>query len=316
MRSSTAGLVVLSAVLAALAVGCGGAKKAEPEPVQETPDVRTLPDWVSSHLEQRDGDVFGLIFGTSDHAPGPNRASFVITRPDNSIVQVPEANVFFGLPGWKQPMEARARLVPLEPHIDPPGAAPHDHPDATDLYVANVRFPQPGRYWFVVEPKDSAERGAGLLTVKKTTFSPAIGSKAIPSDNPTLAEAPPLKITTASPPDLTLLRHSVADSLRAQAPFVVAFATPLFCQTRTCGPAVETLQTVQKRFARSGVRFIHIEVYEDNDPKKGTNRWMQEWGLRTEPWVFVVDRKGLVRAKFEGAVSVGELEDAVRRHLL
>ena len=55
---------------------------------------------------------------------------------------------------------------------------------------------------------------------------------------------------------------------------------------------------------------------EDNDPKLGTNRWVQEWNLPTEPWIFLVGADGLIKAKFEGAVSVDELERAVREHLL
>jgi hypothetical protein len=42
---------------------------------------------------------------------------------------------------------------------------------------------------------------------------------------------------------------------------------------------------------------------------------MRQWGLRSEPWTFVVGRDGRVKAKFEGSVSVQELESAVRRLL-
>ena len=65
-----------------------------------------------------------------------------------------------------------------------------------------------------------------------------------------------------------------------------------------------------------GVRFIHVEVYKDNDPAKGYNRWMRQWGLTTEPWVFLVGRDGRVKAEFEGSVSVAELTAAVRQLLL
>jgi hypothetical protein len=41
------------------------------------------------------------------------------------------------------------------------------------------------------------------------------------------------------------------------------------------------------------------------------NRWVKEWNLPSEPWVFVVGRDGRVAAKFEGAVSVPELTAAV-----
>ena len=69
---------------------------------------------------------------------------------------------------------------------------------------------------------------------------------------------------------------------------------------------------MRRRFEGDGVRFIHVEVYTDNDPQKGVNRWMKEWKLPSEPWVFVVDGEGVIRSRFEGSASVDELADAVR----
>jgi hypothetical protein len=110
-----------------------------------------------------------------------------------------------------------------------------------------------------------------------------------------------------------LLRVSVAQALAAKRPFVVTFSTPLFCQTRTCGPVVQVVQSVAKRWQPRGVDFIHIEIYKGNDPAKGTNRWVNEWGLQSEPYTFVVDGAGVIRAKLEGAFSAAELEAAVKR---
>jgi hypothetical protein len=67
----------------------------------------------------------------------------------------------------------------------------------------------------------------------------------------------------------------------------------------------------RKEFAARGVRFIHVEVYTDNDPDKGVNPWMREWNLQTEPWVFVVDADGKIAAKFEGSASADELRAAI-----
>ena len=64
------------------------------------------------------------------------------------------------------------------------------------------------------------------------------------------------------------------------------------------------------------MRFIHVEVYEDNDPAKGYNQWMGEWKLPTEPWTFLVAANGKIADRFEGTVSVDELETAVREKLL
>jgi glutathione peroxidase-family protein len=43
---------------------------------------------------------------------------------------------------------------------------------------------------------------------------------------------------------------------------------------------------------------------------------MREWGLASEPWVFLVRADGRVKAKFEGSVSEAELATAIRAHLL
>ena len=59
-----------------------------------------------------------------------------------------------------------------------------------------------------------------------------------------------------------------------------------------------------RRFSRRDIRFIHVEIYKDNDPAKGFNRWVGQWHLPTEPWVFLVGRDGKIKSKFEGSVSV------------
>ena len=58
-----------------------------------------------------------------------------------------------------------------------------------------------------------------------------------------------------------------------------------------------------KQWQPSGVDFIHIEIYKDNDPAKGTNHWVDQWKLPSEPFTFVVDRTGVIRERFEGAFS-------------
>ena len=80
-----------------------------------------------------------------------------------------------------------------------------------------------------------------------------------------------------------------------------SFATPEFCASRTCGPVVDVVEATQRRWGDTPVRFIHVEVFEGNDPAQGTNRWVKEWGLPTEPWTFLVGRDGRVEARLEGA---------------
>src|SRR5262249_22484857 len=123
-------------------------------------------------------------------------------------------------------------------------------------------------------------------------------------------------LTTTNPPDRALLRYSVAASLAAHRAFVLTFASSQLCASPTCAPVVDVVDAARKRFTSSGVRFIHVEVFQDNDPHRGYNRWMRQWRLPSEPWTFLVGRDGRVKGKFEGAVSVTELVAAVRKTLL
>ena len=117
-------------------------------------------------------------------------------------------------------------------------------------------------------------------------------------------------------PDPELYRSSVAGALADHAPFVLVFATPKYCTSRTCGPVVDVVSAVRRLHPKSGIRFIHVEIYKDNDPAKGVNQWVTQWNLPSEPWVFVVGPDGKVRDRFEGTVSVRELDASLRKHLL
>jgi hypothetical protein len=304
------------AVLAGLLAACsGGSGDTESSPATEK--GAQLPSWVKQALSAKSGPDVAATMGSSDFAVGDNRVVFLVVRENGALVQSPTATIEYAGEG-EAPRTAKAILQPLgaQEHAHENEVEPHDHLDATDVYVAHVQTPKPGRHWFVADPAGEKIQAVGTLEVQKQSISPALGAKAPASDNPTLASAPAKDITTARPPDTELLRYSIADSIQAQVPFVVVFATPAFCVSRVCGPTVEVVEKVAKKFDRGGVRFIHVEIYTDNDPKKGFNRWVQEWNLPTEPWVFLVDGAGAISGKFEGAVSVSELESAVREDLL
>ena len=201
--------------------------------------------------------------------------------------------------------------------IGVPGVSERALGGVSKIYVAGFRVPRAGKYVMVAEPVGAHVQGVADLDVRDETIMPAVGSKAFPSHTPTIASTGGdfAALTTQSPPDKGLLRYSVADSLAAHVPFVVAFATPAFCTSRTCGPVVDVVDYVRRQLGSSGVRFIHVEIYKDNQPPN-TNRWVREWKLQTEPWVFLVGRDGKIKERFEGAVSASELEAAVRRYLV
>jgi hypothetical protein len=291
---------VAPALLVLALVGCGSSSSRPAVPGRHSPGTLDA-------LWKAGRESVALVYGTSDYAPGTVRVSFLVIRRNARPVYARRARVFVARSLASRPFERT--WASLERVGDA---------DASHIFVAQVRIPRPGRYWVVAAPLASPVRGLGTLDVHAGSASPALGAKAYPSPTPTIASTGGdfARLTTRVPPDRGLLRYSIAGSLAARKPFVVTFATPKFCQSRTCGPVVDVVDTVRRRFGRTGVRFIHVEVYRRNDPSLGVNRFMREWRLPSEPWTFLVGSDGRIKAKFEGPVSVGELAAAVRHRLL
>jgi hypothetical protein len=298
-----AGLVAVLAVL--VAAGCGTHSRPRGQPASGA----TL-----ASLMQRPGEDVAVVAGDSDFAPGVVRFSFLVIRHDARAVNRPQARVWLARSRSARPF-ARATAT-LEP-IGPPGKAETAFGGVGRIYVVRLRIARPGRYWLVAEPVGGQIQALGIVDVKARSDSVAVGSRAPRSATPTLTSADGefSKLTTRLPPDRALLRYSIEQLLADHRPFVVTFATPRYCTSRVCGPVVDVVDYVRRRFERRGIRFIHVEVFKDNRPAEGYNRWMRQWGLHTEPWTFVVDSSGRIRAKFEGAVSAQELESAIRRFL-
>jgi hypothetical protein len=294
VRAAT--VLALGLVLGCL--GCGGSNDAASTTLSTAPSGSLQALW-----QQRPGEDVGLVFGTNDYAPGPVRVSFLVVDHRAKAILRPTARVWLSRGLDKAPF--RTGTATLE-----------DIGGGQKIYVTTLDIGTPGTYWLLAEPVGGYKiQGAGNVVVQDESKSPALGADAFPSKNPTLDDAPAEQITTARPPDTELLRTSVKHALDRHDPFVVVFATPKYCQSRTCGPVVGIVDKVRKRFASSPVKFIHVEVYEGNNPALGENRWFKEWKLQSEPWVFLVGRDGKIKAKFEGPVSERELGDAVSEFL-
>jgi hypothetical protein len=300
-------LVLVAALL--LISGCAGSKT---HPEQNTSSsAKVAPDSLRALVDAPGPDV-ALVAGASDFTPGRVRYPFLIIDQKGGSVERPRARVWLARGLDRKPFEKG--VAHLE-RVGVPGGA---RGDVSRLYVAHLRVPAPGKYWVLAKPMGGRQiQGLGNLIVRKRSFSPAIGSKAYKSRTPTLRDVggDAARLTTRIPPDRGLLRYAVSATLAAHKPFVLVFATPKFCASRTCGPVVDVVESVQRRLARSGIRFIHVEIYKENDPTMGFNRWVRQWHLPTEPWVFLVGRDGKIKAKFEGSVSVAELRGAVQSHL-
>src|SRR5262249_34179355 len=262
--------------------------------------------------QQQGRSTIALTPGDADFSPGPIRFSFLVIAKDGRPIAKPTASVWISRGNKRKP---HGRSVARLERVGVPGLSAGPVPS---IYVTRLHAPGPGTYWVLAQPHGSTVSALGNLVVAPQSYSMAVGARAPRSDTPTLTTshgrlAP---LPTPTHPDRRLYTTSVAQAAAAHEPFVVTFATPKFCTSRTCGPVVDVVSKVRQELARTPVRFIHVEVYKDNDPAKGYNRWMRQWGLESEPWVFLVGRDGRIKAKFEGSVSVAELRTAVESTLL
>lgn len=295
---------VVAAASCLLLAGCGGGRDdASPTDTTSSGGGQTLEE-----LWRAPGDDVAVVAGTQTHVPGNVRVSFLVLDGEGTPVMIPTARVWVARALEEQPfLETTAQLE----RIGVPGLA---EADATHIYVARLPLSEPGTYWLLAEPEGGTPvQALGNVVVRAKDSVPDVGDPAPRSETPTLASVGgnAERITTRTPPDEILLQHSVAETLRAGLPFVVTFSTPKFCASRVCGPVVDVVEEVARRFEGEPVRFIHVEVFEGNDPAKGYNRWMKEWGLETEPWTFLVGADGRLVERYEGVVSVKELEAAV-----
>jgi hypothetical protein len=196
------------------------------------------------------------------------------------------------------------------------------------VYVFDADLKTAGTYG--VEFTTAAAGGApetirGSFDVQPTSSVVNIGDKAPASKTPTLADVggDVSKISTDSAPVDAFYTTSVADAVAAGKPFVVAFATPKFCTSRQCGPTLDRLKPIAAK--HSDVTFINVEPYElrytdgqlqpvlTGDPPQLTpTQATNEWRLPTEPWVFVVDKAGVVRGSFMLIFSDDEIEAAIK----
>ncbi len=142
---------------------------------------------------------------------------------------------------------------------------------------------------------------------------PEVGEPVPASETRTSPEFDLAAISTDPDPEPSFYEMTVADAISNGTPALIVFATPAFCQTAVCGPTMEIVKEAVED--RSGFDVVHVEIFENVD-SEGEGRLIEvpaviEWGLPSEPWVYVVDAGGVATARFEGAVSPEELGAAL-----
>lgn len=195
--------------------------------------------------------------------------------------------------------------------------------DERGMYILDVDLPEAGLWgaeFSTAAPGAQPETVRLTFDVQDSTPTVQVGQPAPAAKTPTLADVggDVSKISTDPKPDPAFYSTSVADALAAHKPFILIFATPKFCTSAQCGPTLDRFKPVAA--ANPDVTFINVEPYQLHDvdgqlqPVLDANNNLQatavtnQWGLLTEPWIFAVDRAGVVRGSYEVTVSDSELK--------
>jgi hypothetical protein len=272
------------------------------------------------------------VFAFSEAVVGPNRIALGLVRA-GSPVNDPGAVVtlrFFDLAD--------------------PSATPRGETTATyygqrlpaAIYVAYPTFDTPGAWGVEVTTRLSGQDTPSVsrlrLEVREQSAAPNVGQRAISVKTPTAALVPdPSQLSSGTVEDLSMYQISLDEALTNGKPTAVLFATPAFCRTAVCGPSLEVMQGLQKTYGER-INFIHIEVYrhpfgesfqaqeevfkklaeENRAPTEeertaGLSDGMRAWSLPSEPWLFLIDAKQTIVARYEGGITQEELTPALEK---
>jgi hypothetical protein len=311
MRRGLVTLLAMAVAAGLLAAACGGSGGPSDE-------GKLFPDTIPLG----DGEVFPVITNNS-LSVGANRFSLGLLDSEN--LRILDAKVhlaFYDLGDGRETLktEADPRFIPVElSFVDERSNRETRLVGDNGVYVTPVTFGRAGPWGVLVTVTLDGKEQEPVpfrFAVLDHTREPAVGEAAPASRQTVFADVEDIaEIDSSYPARPQMHEVTVADALALGKPIVLAFATPAFCESRICGPVMDTVMDPLYEKYGDEATFIHIEPYDLAQLRTGTARVpvaaTADWGIQTEPWVFVIDGEGKVAAKFEGIVALDEVETAL-----
>lgn len=268
---------------------CGGPKKPPSSPAATAASKENL-SVIPATVEVAVGDdriAFALFNGTAPFAPAGT--TVLVTPPEGNAVTVTPSveKIAFGVGG-----DAASKA------------------EVRELFVFRTPFDKAGFWSMEATFTDKGRKRSATTTfaVLDDSKSPMVGEKALASDTPTDDNHRGVEPICTRTPVCSMHSMTVAQAISSGKPSVIAFATPRFCQSRTCGPVIDIIES--KRSVAPDVNFVHVEVYTNETAKELTEA-MKQWEVPGEPWVVFVDAAGIVKARWSGAVGLNEFEQGL-----
>ena len=288
-------------------------------PAAEHPRVSEFPSTHGRTLQQlgalvKSSAQLGAATGT--FTPGTRRFAFGLTARSGAYIYAPTAIYIATSPST--PAQG-----PFLAPDDPMGVAPqyrsrqNSGPGGIQaIYATEVPVAHAGIYTILA--LTHTDRGLigspGEIAVAASSLITNVGQRppAIATDTPATVHGDIALLTTRLPPESM---HSVSfNRVLGKRPIALLFSTPQFCISKVCGPVTDILVQLQHEFANR-ITFIHEEVYLNNQPAKGLRPQLKAFHLETEPWLFTINRRGVIAARLEGAFGVNGATQALQAAL-
>jgi hypothetical protein len=328
----------VAAILVTLSfVGCGGGSDPAPvDPVEQVPDtngqreaIREAQNPDAASFPPAEGKTLQQVADAVGAGPqgalavqtvttGDSRLAFGMIGQDGRAIYGPTAVYIAPDPGQpaQGPFVAPADVLLTQPRYRSKQAATENDPFAA-IYSTEVEFDKPGQWAVLLATRQNGRLvGAPVriqVTTKKDDKIPDVGEDAPDTHTDTLesVKGDEALLDTRDPASDM---HADLAEIRGKKPVALLFATPQLCTSRVCGPVADIALQLKSKYGRQ-MEFIHQEVWVDNDTNKGLRAPLEAFKLRTEPWLFVLDKSGKVTARLEGSFGLREFEDAIKTGL-
>jgi hypothetical protein len=288
-------------------------------PAAERPQLAEFPSAHGRTLQQLGGLVKSsaqLGAATGTFTPGTRRFAFGLTASSGAFIYAPTAIYIAATPTMpaQGPFLAAADPMSVSPQYR---SQQNSGPGGIQaIYSADVPVPHRGTYTVLALTRTSKGLigSPGEIAVAASSLIPNVGQRppAIATDKPATVHGDAALLTTRLPPEDM---HAVSFSqVLGKRPVALLFSTPQFCISRICGPVTDILVQLQHKYA-GRIAFIHQEVYVNNQPTKGLRPQLKAFHLETEPWLFTVNRQGVITARLEGAFGLNGATQALQAAL-